>query len=69
MTEDNPKKCECCHKTLDMTFGSTKYCSFCSIARNEMQIKINYLNQRVKLLENKYYALKNKVEKKNAKPV
>lgn len=49
------KECECCGKQLKEVFPLTKYCTRCSLFKNQQKAIVNNLKNKIKYLEKKLY--------------
>jgi len=58
------KKCECCGKEIKIVFGSTKYCSKCSIHTKSLREEINNLRLRIEYWKKKKGKGKNDICRK-----
>ena len=67
MKKTKQKTCECCGKELEIVFGTTKFCSSCSIYIWKLKQKIHYLELRLDKLKEKYDDLKEKQKQNETK--
>jgi len=52
------KKCECCGKKLEISFGATRFCSGCSIYNCDRSNELSNLKQKVEKLKQKLVTYK-----------